>query len=248
MPPGGYQEIFDERGRGYDDAMRRWPHVRDEELAFAASLARVRAGDRVLDVPAGGGYLDAHLPDGAVLTSVEPSRSFAARSRARGLVVVESPLSADAVPAGSVDVLVSIAGIHHEPDHDALLAAWRRPLAAGGRLAVADVAAGSPEARFLDEFVGRHNGEGHAGCYLGDDLGERAEAVGYTDVAIVDGRYHWWAATLDELAAFCAGLFGLSGVTGDEVGAALVGRLGVDRDGDRVGLRWGLRGLVATSP
>ncbi|MEZ5140807.1 MAG: hypothetical protein R2711_19140 [Acidimicrobiales bacterium] len=70
-------------------------------------------------------------------------------------------------------MLVSIAGIHHETDHRPC-SALAAGLAPGGRLVLADVAAGSAPARFLDGFVGDHNGHGHAGTYLGDDLAELA--------------------------------------------------------------------------
>ncbi|MCB0960657.1 MAG: methyltransferase domain-containing protein [Acidimicrobiales bacterium] len=248
MAAEGYRELFDERGGSYDDAMARWPEARAEELAFVVRLAEVRAGERVLDLPAGGGYLGDLLPAGASVTAVEPSAAFAERSRARGLEVVASSLDGEALPDGEADVLVSIAGIHHEPDHAALLRGWRRVLAPGGRLVLADVAAGSAPARFLDGFVGAHNGHGHAGTYLGDELAEQAEACGYTEVRVIDGTYRWWAPSLEELAAFCAGLFGLRGVSVGEVAEALAEGPGVDHEDGRTGLRWGLRALVATSP
>ena len=166
----GYQELFDSRGAGYDDAMARWPSARDEEFAFAIDLAGPVAGERMLDVPAGGGYLAERLPDGVEYLALETAPSFAARCRARGLDVVEAPLDGSTLPAGSVDVVVSIAGVHHEADLGALLGAWRRLLRPGGRVVVADVAVGVSVATFLDGFVGRHNGVGHAGTFLGPDV------------------------------------------------------------------------------
>jgi len=142
----GYQELFDSHGAGYDDAMARWPSARDEEFAFAIDLAGPVAGERMLDVPAGGGYLAERLPDGVEYLALETAPSFAARCRARGLDVVEAPLDGSTLPAGSVDVVVSIAGVHHEADLGALLGAWRRLLRPGGRVVVADVVEAAKEA------------------------------------------------------------------------------------------------------
>jgi SAM-dependent methyltransferase len=247
--PSGYREIFEERGGSYDDAMDRWPHVRDEELRFAVELAQPVAGERVVDVPAGGGYLRDHLPAGVEHVAVEPSATFVERSRRRGATAVESSLRADVLAASSADVVISLAGVHHEPDVFELLVAWRRVLVAGGRIVLADVATGSAEAAFLDGFVGRHNGHGHRGTYLGPDLADIARRSGLTDVRVTDGSYAWWAEDRAALVAFCTQLFGLRDVAPDEVDAALVDGPGIVAGPDgRVGLRWGLRALVATSP
>lgn len=246
--PAGYGELFDQRGDRYDDAMARWPAARAEELAFACRLAAVGPGERVLDVPSGGGYLAQHLPAAAHVLSVEPSAVFAERSRRQGHDVVRCSLRAEAVADRSIDVLVSVAGVHHDADLVGLLAAWRRVLAPGGRIVVADVARGSAVAEFLDGFVGRHTAQGHVGTYLGDDLAQLAHDAGYRDIEVIDGAYRWWADDLDDLAAFCTELFGLEGVTTAEVGQALVDGPGVEvADDGRAGLRWGLRALVARS-
>lgn len=243
----GYEEIFEQRGRRYDDAMARWPHVRDQEFAFVVGLAAPVAGEVLVDIPSGGGYLAAHLPAGVVLVARETSPVFAERALVHGVATEVGDLEASGAPAASCDVLVSVAGIHHHADHPTLLASWVRLLRPGGRLVVADVVQGSAEARFLDGFVGAHTSTGHAGSYLGDGLAGLGRAAGLVEVATVDEQYHWWADTEADLAGFCTELFGLEDVDPSEVLAALAAGPGIDHRDGRVGLRWGLRALVGRS-
>src|SRR5262249_25116651 len=147
----------------------------------------------LVDVPAGGGYLRDHLPPGVEAIAVEESEAFAQRCRARGIDAVVCSLQAEDEPAEVADVVVSVAGTHPTPGKAGLLRAWRRLLRPGGRLVVADVVTGSAEARFLDGFVGHHNGQGHDGWFLGDDLLDVALGVGFTHGRVADGSYHWWA-------------------------------------------------------
>ena len=65
----------------------------------------------------------------------------------------------------------------------------------------------------------------------------------------MDGAYHWWFADEHALGRFCRRLFGLDGVTDEEIVEAARHRLGIDVAPDgRVGLRWGLRAVVAAAP
>lgn len=245
----GYGANFAERGAGYDDAMTSQPRARDEEFGFVVGLTGVRPSDRVIDIPSGGGYLARYLPAGVDYVAVECSSSFAARGSERGLTVVEGDLDGTFLPARCADVVVSVAGVHHEDDPVALLDSWRRLLRPGGRLVVADVAADSAVASFLDDYVGKHNGIGHVGRYLPPDMERRARDTGYVDVRIVDGAYHWWFPDEEALGRFCIALFGLERVAPSHVIEAARRTLGFDAAPDGgVGLRWGLRAVVASAP
>lgn len=247
MSDGGYGGTFDARGGRYDDAMRRWPSVRDEEFAFALGLADPQPGERVIDIPSGGGYLGERVPAGVEVVAVEASDAFVERGRAQGVSPVAAGLRGEGIAPGRADVVISLAGMHHERDHAELFAAWRRLLRPGGRLVAADVIAGSEQAAFLDGFVGEWTVTGHAGHYFGADLAELGKSAGLVDVRVVDGSYHWWAASDAELVGFCTSLFGLEDVAPAQVLAALERGPGLCREGERTGLRWGLRALVARS-
>ncbi len=241
----GYRETFEARGDRYDDAMRRWPRVRDEEFGFVLALADPQPGETLVDVPSGGGYLGLHLPAGVEVVAVEVAEEFVQRGQDHGTQTFATGLEAAGLPASSADVVVSVAGLHHEDDHGALFGAWRRLLRPDGRLVAADVVDGSAEAVFLDGFVGEWTSTGHAGHYFGDDLAQTAEQVGFDDVQVADGCYHWWADDEQTLAAFCTSLFGLEDVTADLVLDALAAGPGLTVEDHRVGLRWGLRAVVA---
>lgn len=247
MGEQGYRDTFDARGGRYDDAMRRWPNVRDEEFAFVVGLAAPVAGETLVDVPSGGGYLGLHLPEGVEVIAVEVAEEFVERGRAHGIETFASGLEAAGLDASIADVVVSVAGMHHEDDHGALFHAWDRLLHPGGRMVAADVITGSAEAVFLDGFVGEWTSTGHAGHYFGDDLADLATGAGFTEVEVVDGRYHWWAADERVLAAFCTSLFGLEEVEAEQVLEALESGPGVTREDGRVGLNWGLRAVTGRS-
>jgi SAM-dependent methyltransferase len=244
----GYGRRFDLGGASYDDAMVDQPDARREEFAFVVDLLDPVAGERILDLPAGGGQLAAHVPAGIAPIAVESAASFLERCRARGLTVVESDLAGSAIASAGAEAIVSVAGIHHEPDHAALLRAWRRLLVPGGRVVLADVVAGSAVAEFLDGFVADHHPLGHVGTYLGTDLADVARRAGWVDVEVTDGAYHWWFADDEALEDYAVTLFGLHDVPRGAVVAAAEAGPGLDRVDGRVGLRWGLRALTARTP
>jgi SAM-dependent methyltransferase len=245
----GYGATFADRSRRYDDAMRRWPAARAEEFAFALDLAELSPGEVVVDIPSGGGYLADHVPDGVRIIAAETVPAFVERCRERGIEACHVDLADPVVPDAPVDVVISVTGLHHEPHQVELLRAWAGLLRPGGRLVALDVIAGSPEASFLDGFVGAHLADGHVGRYLDADAGGLLVAAGLEQVRVADRRYRWWGQSPDDLASFCAGLFGLADTPVAEVRDALAAGPGLEVGPDgRCGLRWGLRSLVGVRP
>jgi len=126
------------------------------------ALSGTKAGDRVLDIGCGGGYLACRLaatvgPTGSV-TGVDPSAPAVAlggtRAPANAVFVVGVAQDLD-FPDGSFDVVTSTLAIHHitERDRPTAFAEMHRVTRPGGRLVVADFrpsglhAFGSPEMR-----------------------------------------------------------------------------------------------------
>jgi len=239
--PDAYSRDFAERGSSYDRAMRSHPEARRAEFRQVVEAASLLPGHLVGDVPAGGGYLRAHLPEGVRWVGHEPCASFGA-AVAHGATggILPFPWQ-DA----SLDRVISLAGVHHHEDKRPFHAEVRRVLVRGGLYALSDVAAGSPVATFLDGYVGERNGTGHEGHYLGE--GSRADlaAAGFAVVSDEARRFHWVAPDRDSLADFCIGLFSLSGTSRGSFLGAAEQLLGVDEVPGGVGLRWELRTLVA---
>ena len=199
MTTPDYRAIFAARGDRYHAAMRRHPLARRAEFAQLFAHVPVAPGQRVLDLPAGGGYLAQALPDGAALVSLELSGGFGG-----GAEVVDF---AQPWRWGRFDHAVCLAALHHVDAQDDFLARLLGTLVPGGTLHLADVVAGSGIARFLDDFVGRYNGTGHSGEYLRDD---RARFSALGDIARCAGLDCPWAFP-DEAALldFSGRLFGL---------------------------------------
>ncbi|HEY7688332.1 MAG TPA: methyltransferase domain-containing protein, partial [Dongiaceae bacterium] len=137
-----YVDIFRLRGHPYHAAMLAQPHARDAEFDALFAANPLRDGERILDIPAGGGYLGRHLGDRAQVQARELSHGFS-----EGIEVV----SPDELPGlRGFDRAVCLAALHHFDDAIGFLAQLRGTLAPGGLLHVADVAAGSPLCDFLD--------------------------------------------------------------------------------------------------
>lgn len=239
----GYAEMFGERGGSYDRAMRLLPGARRREFAQAVERAQVLPGMTLGDVPAGGGYLAAHLPEGVAWRGHEPCASFqgAHGGRATGVPLLPLPWS-----DRSMDRVISLAGVHHQPDKLPFHREVRRVLRPGGLYVLSDVAEGSAPARFLDGFVGRHNSTGHEGHYLGESAARELAAAGFACLSDERVDFHWVAPGREQLAAFCGLLFDLRGEGPRRLIEAAESLLGIDEVDGGVGLRWSLRTLVCT--
>jgi SAM-dependent methyltransferase len=241
-----YADIFTQRGDAYHEAMTRFPHAREAELALLLSVLAPRAGETLIDAPAGGGYLAARLPAGVRYVAVEAARPFFERcpegeSRRRVLC----PLAKIELPDRSADVLTCLTGLHHEPDVGGVLGEFVRVLAPGGRLGVADVEIGSPPDRFLNGFVHAHSRTGHRGAFFDDSLADRLREAGLRDVTLARAPLRWRFRDAGAMVDFVRLLFGVDRARPAQIRDAIEQQLGTQPlPGGGIALRWGL--LVAT--
>lgn len=240
-----YEEIFTARGAAYHEAMTRWPAAREEELRLLLDRLAPRAGERLIDVPAGGGYLAAWLPEEVAYLAVEPVGPFfdrcpeqAGRKRLRC-----APTKIELADA-SAEVAVSLAGLHHEPDVDGVFAELFRVLRPGGRVGIADVRSGSAPDRFLNGFVHEHSRLGHRGTFFDATLADRLLAVGFQDVDLAPVPLRWRFPDTAAMVTFVRLLFGIDRAGDDEIRAGLESIVGVEPAGAGVAMRWEL--LAAT--
>jgi len=241
-----YEDIFTVRGDAYHEAMTRWPDARAQELCLLVDALRPRAGETLVDAPAGGGYLASWLPAGVRYVAVEAARPFFDRCPEGGLHSrVLSPLAKIDLPDRSADLVNCLTGLHHEPDVGGVLAELVRVLRPGGRLGVADVQLGSPPDRFLNGFVHAHSSCGHRGAFFDETLGDALREAGLREVTLAMAPLRWRFPDASAMVAFVRLLFGVDRASDAEIQAGIAEGLGIDplRDGG-VALRWGL--LVAT--
>jgi len=225
-----YPEIFAQRGNRYHDAMLRFPAARNAEFERLFDAAPVAAGARVLDLPAGGGYLAGFLPADAELVSLELSEGFG------GGVDVHDPQRT--WPHAPFDHAVCLAALHHIADQPSFIRGLLGTLHPGGLLHLADVPADSGLVRFLDGFVGRYNSTGHEGMYLPNDQAFFA-ALGEVR-RFGEFSCPWRFSDEERMLDFCASLFGLVDCPPRELRAALADLVGFQPDAGGVRLDWRL--------
>ncbi len=242
-----YASIFAKRGNAYQQAMATWPDARRAEFAALLAPLRDRPAGLVCDMPSGGGYVAGYLDPEAAYLAVEPSEAFFNACPSGGRHTrIRAPLTSVPVPSGTVDHVVSLAGLHHEPDVAAVFREMRRVVKADGLVVIADVACGSPTAGFLNGYVAAHNPQGHDGRFLDDATAGCLKAAGLRIREDATLCIPWSFANRREAAEFCYGLFGLEGVGAADVELALASELGFTDRGDRVELAWPLRRIVCS--
>ena len=226
-----YSDIFEKRGVNYHGAMQRQPDARNAEFDALFARRPVQAGETVLDIPAGGGYLARRLPAGIRVTELELTSGFSPD-------VPVAPAYGD-WGVGQFDRTVCLAAMHHIADQErfaALLVAHTRP---GGTVHIADVDTGSRLTKFLDGFVGRYNVTGHNGNYIDGDAFARIKGA---RVAVSEIRRCPWHFDSETSALdFAAGLFGVADYPRDAFREAVEEQVGMRRDGNGVILDWRLR-------
>lgn len=242
-----YAEIFAERARSYHSAMEAHPLAREAEFRCVLDPLDHLPGGTLCDMPAGGGYLAHHVRPDLDYVGVDPSSDFvAAGSRAAAKIVRAEPSDVP-LESGSVDYVVSLAGLHHEPNLGAVFREMRRLVRSGGRVVIADVGHATPAACFLNGFVARTNPMGHDGRFLNDDTAPLLEAAGLTILEDAAVDVPWVFPDVEEAASFAAQLFGTLNATRPEVADALSNDLGFTPDGANVRLNWSLRRFICAA-
>lgn len=231
-----YSEIFAQRAHQYHAAMQRYPQARDGE--FLALLEDLPAGARdLLDVPSGGGYLNAYLDATRALTACDFSTGFAGSSIPLGQP--EALPFADA----AFDAVLSLTGLHHVSleRQAAFFAECHRLLRPGGHLLIGEVLAGSPVAAFLNDFVHRHNSQGHVGVFFDAEFPPRLAAAGFEVTAMTVRHYPWCFEDEAAMVFYCRNMFGIDRGSDAEILAGLRDYLDYRIQGDgRIELPWQL--------
>ena len=239
-----YAEIFQKRAGEYHHAMKLAPCARDAEFLAVLEPIRGATSGAVCDMPSGGGYLADYLWRGMNYLAIDPATDFFAEWP-RELRRIVAEITNVPLADGSVDYVVSLAGLHHEPSLPRVFGEMRRILQPGGRAVLADVASGTPPARFLNGFVAENCPLGHEGRFLDERTVGALEAAGFNVAS--DGMIEvpWVFDGFDEAAEFCRHLFGMSALSAPETVEAMEREIGFHMVDGKTTLRWELRRIVA---
>ena len=239
-----YAEIFEQRAKEYHAAMRNSPRARDAEFLAAVEPFREVPAGLLCDMPSGGGYLADYLWPGMEYLAVDPATDFFIEWP-RTLPRVLSEITAVPRADQSVDYVVSLAGLHHEPSLPRVFEEMRRLVRPGGRVVIADVAVDTPPARFLNGFVDENCPLGHEGKFLDEHSAPALEAAGFTILEDQLVEVPWAFDDLNEAGEFCRFLFGMVALPAEAVSDALERDIGFDTANGGPRLKWALRRLVA---
>lgn len=206
-----YEEIFRHRGESYDLAMKKYPNVRDLEFNKLFYRLPLKENERILDIPALGGYLKKYCLDSNEIVFLDFSKSI------NGVSVV-SPY--EKWPIEKVDRIVCLASVHHIENLDLFLINMKKHLKSSGVIHLADVSIDSPISKFLDEFVGSKTSTGgHKGKYYNWN-----ELIFPNDLKIVSIEQRscpWIFNSEQNMTEYCRLLFDLRDVTDEEILEAL---------------------------
>lgn len=243
-----YHDIFNARGAAYHLGMERYPHARDAEFGLVVEAAAPAPGDVIVDMPSGGGYLRPYLPDDVRFIAVETTEAFYERCTGAGIERRLCPLSDTGLAGGSVDTLISLAGLHHVEDRPEVFGEVFRVLRPGGQFVAADVRAGSAVDTFLNGFVDAHNSMGHKGRFIDDTLRDDLRGAGFAIVEDRPAPYDWRFASEAAMVDCCTLLFGLDRATPEQVLQGIADTVGYETGPGECRMHWELQLVIAEKP
>jgi len=243
-----YKDIFQSRGIDHAEAFRRYPESVKEEVEAILRLGDIQPQEVVLDMPSASGFLSRYLKvPGVRLIAVDPSPVMHALCQK---VVAESychPLHKLPLHDESVDVVICLAGLHHEPKLPDVFDEVSRVLGKKGRFAIAEIDEGSDVAEFFNRFVDHFSSMGHQGNFFNDDYLKKLKKSNFLITKNEIVNYHWKFSSESSMADCLSLMFGIDKANPSQVIDGVTKILGVDilEDG-QIGMRWGLRHTLCT--
>lgn len=245
-----YKEIFNARAHQYHHAMTLCGDARKQEflnsIAVLETQRPLKKGDKIIDIPSGGCYLKKYLPSEVNYIAFEESESFIKQTNYDKNIQVEyfQDNLLTQIKSNSIDILFSIAGLHHNPNPKKLFEEISRVLHSKSFAVIADVCKGSNQDYFLNEFVNQNSSAGHTGIFLDETTINDLNSVLLEVVEDKVSKYHWHFEDEEKMVLFCKNLFGIDKANDDEILKAIKSYLGVEYDSERVLMNWSLRNIL----
>lgn len=187
MPEKYYAEIFAQNGASYHRAMQKWPTARDEEFEMTLSFLNLIGDEHILDVPAGGGYLENYLPKDCKYTGLDFSGGFGSEHNQVSKCAETQFELADSC----IDAVVSLAALHHIEQRRGFYREVHRVLKPGKPFLIADIVVGSRADRFLNTFVNSWTKLGHQGNFIDPERDTNHLKESGFSAEYSSRSYHW---------------------------------------------------------
>ena len=245
-----YQNVFNQRGQLYHQAMMKYPLARQAEFDLAIQWAKLSAGQTICDIPSGGCYLSDFIPCQVKLFSVETSTEFmrCAQSCADETTLLCEDLGQLTLLSNQMDHVISLAGSHHLADKASFYQEVHRILKPAGLFCLADVRKGSGVDGFLNTFVDQHSSMGHQGDFLTEATAETLSKAGFEVIRSEPVTFRWKFATEVEMADCCRLLFGIDQANETDILNGIRQNLGYEIIGSECFLNWELYFFQAAKP
>lgn len=242
-----YSEIFAKRAQSYHLAMQSAPQARDSEFRAVLEPLDDFPPGALCDVPSGGCYLAGYLRPEMRYVGIEPSDDFFRFASNSGVSVVKANPAQVPLPSKTFDYIVSLSGLHHEPNLQQVFNEMRRLVRPKGRVVIADVAENTPPARFLNGFVAQTNPLGHNGRFLCGETVASLQGAGLIVLSDELIEVPWVFDDLAQAGNFAAQLFGTDYADPTQVADALLAEIGFSSELSHIRVNWSLRRIICTA-
>ena len=166
------------RSEMYKEALREFPHARDEDFEVMKKYLAPKESETILEVGAGSGIFSKVLADilkkGKLIVS-DPSKEQLNEVKSLGkknIELVEAGADTLSLGKDTIDAIWSFGAMHHCFQKSKAFQNFAKALKKNGRIVIADVWAGSDLARHFDNKVAKFCATGHEVAFWSDEYAE----------------------------------------------------------------------------
>jgi len=207
-----YQKSFEFRIKSYLSAINKFPNVLSEEFTNAIELLKIKDGEILLNIPAGGIPIDKYIKEKISYLAYDTHKGFISENI--------KYCNWDDIPLNShsVDKIICLASLHHLNEFERIKTynEFHRILKPTGMLLIGDVIENSEQSFWLNNFVNMYNSSGHKGKFFTESDAMIIEKQNF-NVETVIKNYNWLFDKNEDVIVFCKLLFGLDMILNDNI-------------------------------